>query len=62
MEGGVMTLLSLVVGEKNNEIWIHFRQFLCICAKSHMETKRQKYDIISFVSTKYFNQNQSILL
>ena len=24
--------------------------------------KRQKYDIISLVSTKYFNQSQSILL
>ena len=32
----VMTSLSLVVGEKNDETWKHFKQFLCICAKSHM--------------------------
>ena len=29
--------LSLVFGEGNDEIWIHFKQFSCICAKSHMQ-------------------------
>ena len=34
--GGHHKSLSLFVDEKNDEIWIHFIQFLCICAKSHI--------------------------
>ena len=36
----------------------------CVYVQNHIckPIKRQKYNIISVVSTKYFNRNQSILL
>ena len=48
--------------QKNDEIWIHLNNF-CVYVQSHVcePIKRQKYNIISLVSTKYFIQNQIIL-
>ena len=61
-----MTSLSLVFGEK--KLWnldTFYTIFVYICKITYhicKPIKRQKYSIISLVSTKYFNQNQSILL
>ena len=39
-----------------NNFCVHLRNYIC------KPIKRQKYNIISIVSTKYFNWNQSILI
>ena len=36
MQGGSYDVIAFVVSERNDEIWIHFKQFLCIFAKLHM--------------------------
>ena len=57
----VMTSLSLVVVKKNDG---NILNNFCVYVQNHIckSIKRQKYNIISVVSTKYFNRNQSILL
>ena len=58
-----MALLSLGVGKKTMKSGYILNNF-CVYVQSHIckPIKRQKYNIISLVCTKYFNQNQSILL
>ena len=58
-----MTLLSLVAGKKTMKSGYILNNF-CVYVQNHIckPIKLQKYNIISLVSTKYFNQNQSISL
>ena len=59
----VMTLFLLVAGRKTMKSGNILNNF-CVHLQNHIykPIKRQKYNIISLVSTKYFSQNQSILL
>ena len=59
----VITSLSLVVGEKKKKSE-YILNIFCVYVQNHIckPIKRQKYNIISLVSTKYFNRNQSIIL
>ena len=58
-----MTSLSLVVGEKTMKSGYILNNF-CVYVQNHIfkPIKRQKYNVIALVSTKYFNRSQSILL
>ena len=57
-----MKSLSLVAGEKTMKSG-HILNNFCVYVQNPIckPIKRQKYNIISLVSTKYFNRNQSIL-